>query len=301
MNKRFGELSPSIASSRMNRCISQLFTGQDRGTLATSFSLKSSVRLAWVKVQSATFRGHRRVHDRISDGGQGERPFDLTDPEELRIALDDRWPLAIEVIQALRAEEYQVLYSDSLGDQVLAMLSEFERVQNAAWMSRLPGCIRRRQISMRQSDITRMARRIAACHSVAKWQQTVEKAIKAAGLGPARRGNSRDGVSPPSRGASPSPRAYSIAAIPWTPTNPASLAWCSRSEHANGDSGDRRTRPGASAALEHGVSFPIGQGEWSYPAAEGVFSEEEGRRFRALAHRVLNGAGRIVSAVRQPR
>ena len=52
-----------------------------------------------------------------------------TDPEELRITLDDRWPLAIEVIQAIRAEEYQVLYSDSIGDQVLAMLSEFERIQ----------------------------------------------------------------------------------------------------------------------------------------------------------------------------
>src|SRR5205807_1888383 len=45
--------------------------------------------------------------------------------------------------------------------------------------------------------------------------------------------------------------------------------------------------------------FQDPNGQWTYPAAEGVFSPEEIRHYRALAHRVLDGAGRIVSAIRR--
>ena len=48
-----------------------------------------------------------------------------------------------------------------------------------------------------------------------------------------------------------------------------------------------------------GYPFQDAQGQWTYPAAEGVFSPDEVQQFRALAYRVLDGAGRIVSAIRR--
>jgi hypothetical protein len=45
--------------------------------------------------------------------------------------------------------------------------------------------------------------------------------------------------------------------------------------------------------------FPDALGQLTYPAADGVFSQQEVQQFLALAHRVLDGAGRIVSAIRR--
>jgi hypothetical protein len=45
--------------------------------------------------------------------------------------------------------------------------------------------------------------------------------------------------------------------------------------------------------------FQDAQGRWTYPAADGVFTAEEVREFRALAYRVLDGADRIVSVIRR--
>src|SRR5205823_6624753 len=45
--------------------------------------------------------------------------------------------------------------------------------------------------------------------------------------------------------------------------------------------------------------FQNASGQWTYPAAESVFSIDEVQHFRELAHRILHGAGRIVSAIRR--
>ena len=45
--------------------------------------------------------------------------------------------------------------------------------------------------------------------------------------------------------------------------------------------------------------FDDGHGQWIYPAANGVFTIDEVEQFRALAYRVLDGAGRILSVIRR--
>lgn len=46
----------------------------------------------------------------------------LTNPRELETALREGWPLAIEVVNAIRAGDYKVLFSDEAGERVLTML-----------------------------------------------------------------------------------------------------------------------------------------------------------------------------------
>ena len=46
----------------------------------------------------------------------------LTNPNELEIALREGWPLANEVVDAIRAGDYKALYQDEVGGRVLAML-----------------------------------------------------------------------------------------------------------------------------------------------------------------------------------
>jgi hypothetical protein len=56
----------------------------------------------------------------------------LTNPRELDIALRESWPLASEVINALRAGDYKVLHKDKVGQQVLAKLrAEARRLVSA--------------------------------------------------------------------------------------------------------------------------------------------------------------------------
>jgi hypothetical protein len=45
--------------------------------------------------------------------------------------------------------------------------------------------------------------------------------------------------------------------------------------------------------------FQDANGRWTYPAADGVFTSEEVGQFRLLAHRLLEGIGRITSALRR--
>jgi hypothetical protein len=46
----------------------------------------------------------------------------LTYPRELEIALSEDWPLANELVEAIRRQEYEVLYNDDVGERVLASL-----------------------------------------------------------------------------------------------------------------------------------------------------------------------------------
>jgi hypothetical protein len=46
----------------------------------------------------------------------------LTNPLELKVALRDGWPLAVEVVNAIRDQDYKVLYEDAVGKGVFAAL-----------------------------------------------------------------------------------------------------------------------------------------------------------------------------------
>jgi hypothetical protein len=136
------------------------------------------------------------------------------------------------------------------------------------------------------------------CHAIAKWQQTVEKAVKAlvsalhdAGI----------------LGASFRPKhevGRYVRALTRLPRDPANK----KIQNHLCDLLDENTR-GQIRALDglvpqqrpqRNTEYPFQNvdGRWTYPADEGVFSQVEVQQFRALAHRVLDGAGRIVSAIR---
>ncbi len=46
----------------------------------------------------------------------------LTNPRELQISLEQSWPLAIEVVNAIRDGDYEILHKDEVGEQALARL-----------------------------------------------------------------------------------------------------------------------------------------------------------------------------------
>jgi len=59
--------------------------------------------------------------------------------------------------------------------------------------------------------------------------------------------------------------------------------------------------PGPGQQFGRNTEYPFqnADGSWTFPAAPGVFSENEVKRFRALAHRIVNGAERVVSTLRR--
>jgi len=61
----------------------------------------------------------------------------------------------------------------------------------------------------------------------------------------------------------------------------------------------RRPPSGSPARRNTEYPFADGAGSWTYPAAEDVFSSDEMERFRSVARRILDRAGRIVSAIRR--
>lgn len=56
----------------------------------------------------------------------------LTNPRELEIALREGWSLASEVVNAIRAGDYKVLYKDEVGERVLDQLEAEARLHEAA-------------------------------------------------------------------------------------------------------------------------------------------------------------------------
>ncbi len=137
------------------------------------------------------------------------------------------------------------------------------------------------------------------CHAIAKWQQTVEKSVKAMvcalfdagilGIGARAKHEVTRYVGTLTR----LPRAPGKRPI---------------QQHLHSLL-DQNTRLGIKALDDLAPQFPPKRnteypfqeagGQWTFPAAKDVFSSEEVQRFRELAHRVLNGAGWIVSAVRR--
>jgi hypothetical protein len=46
----------------------------------------------------------------------------LTNPQELETALREGWPLAAEIVNAVRSRDYQVFHEDEVGQRILALL-----------------------------------------------------------------------------------------------------------------------------------------------------------------------------------
>jgi hypothetical protein len=136
------------------------------------------------------------------------------------------------------------------------------------------------------------------CHAIAKWQQTVEKAVKALVAALHDAGILGAGV-----------RAkHDVERYIWALLRLPRAAGNRTIQQLLHGLLDQNTRSGISAldALvprlppRRNTEYPFPEdGQWTYPAAEGVFSVQEVERFRALAHRILEGAGRIVSAIRR--
>ncbi len=140
------------------------------------------------------------------------------------------------------------------------------------------------------------------CHAIAKWQQTVEKSIKAMVSALSDAGIVGTGV-----------RAkHEVTRYVGVLTRlPRAAGNRPIQQHLHGLL-DQDTRLGIKALDDLAPQFPPqrnteypfqdNNGQWTYPAAKDLFSSEEVKRFRELAHRILNGAGWIVSAIRrQPR
>jgi len=61
----------------------------------------------------------------------------------------------------------------------------------------------------------------------------------------------------------------------------------------------RKPPPGHAPQRNTEYPFHNPKGFWTYPAATGVFSAQEVERYRALSHRIVQGAGRIISVIRR--
>jgi HEPN domain-containing protein len=141
------------------------------------------------------------------------------------------------------------------------------------------------------------------CHAVSKWQQTVEKAIKAVVAGLRDAGvlhieiGYAHGVDRFVSVLIRLPHAKDIRTI---------------QQQLHGFL-DQDTRAGlraldalvprrpAGGGPQRNTEYPFleANGDWTFPAAENVFSETEVQRFRSLAKRTLDSSGRIVAALRR--
>jgi len=61
----------------------------------------------------------------------------------------------------------------------------------------------------------------------------------------------------------------------------------------------RAPLPGEQPRRNTEYPFHDAGGNWTYPAAEVIFSAEEVERFRQLAHRIVDNAGRLIAAIRR--
>ena len=139
----------------------------------------------------------------------------------------------------------------------------------------------------------------APCHAIAKWQQTVEKAVKAVVSALQGAGISRVGISAKHEVA---PYIKILIRLPRDEDNK------SNQKRLYGIL-DQKTQAGIIALdslvprlpPRRNTEYPFqdAHGKWSFPAAKDVFSPAGVQQFRALAHRVLVGAEEIVYAIRR--
>ena len=137
------------------------------------------------------------------------------------------------------------------------------------------------------------------CHAIAKWQQTVEKSVKALVYALHNAGilninfRPRHEVAPYIKVLIRLPRPQSDRAIQQL------LHGLLDQDTQAGIKALDDLAPQLSPRRNTEYPFRDVQGQWTYPAAADVFTEDEVVRFRKLAYRVLDGAERVVSAIRR--
>jgi hypothetical protein len=142
------------------------------------------------------------------------------------------------------------------------------------------------------------------CHAVAKYQQTVEKSIKAVAVAVRE-----IGISTPKIGYTHSVKRL-VSALVRPPRDRGNLGIASHLSRLL----DHNTRASINS-LESLIPQqpPVGQphhknteypfelsdDDWTFPAAKGVFSYPEVQEFRKLSYRVAEEARRIIAAIRR--
>ena len=140
---------------------------------------------------------------------------------------------------------------------------------------------------------------IGRCHAIAKWQQAVEKNVKALVSVLHHAGHMKAGIV----------QKHDVSRY--------MSGLLRRLRCAQGDSTiqshlhrlfDEKTRADIECftawprmQLQRNTEYPFqdAAGQWTYPAARGVFSSDEVKKFRGLASRIQKEAERIVDAVRR--
>jgi hypothetical protein len=144
----------------------------------------------------------------------------------------------------------------------------------------------------------------AECHAIAKYQQTVEKAVKAIvselrvrGILSVEIGRRHD----VERFVGPLIRLPHAAENRSVSTRLRSMldANTRAAIRAVDALAPRWPAPGQAPGRNTEYPFQDAGGVWRYPAAPGVFSAAEIAQFRDLAHRIVEGAGRVIAAVRR--
>ena len=150
------------------------------------------------------------------------------------------------------------------------------------------------------------ASNVKPCHAIAKYQQAVEKAVKALVAELRDRGIIfvkdaslyRHEVEP---------FANQMVRLPH-PKRDKDLSLnlrCLLDSKTRSEIGaidaltPRRPLPGQPSSRNTEYPFPDPQNGWIYPAAPSVFTPSEVQRFRGLSHRIVTGARRIISAIRR--
>ncbi len=136
------------------------------------------------------------------------------------------------------------------------------------------------------------------CHAIAKYQQTVEKAVKAIVTALHIRvgyqhgvGNLVDVLIRLPRRAGKRDIANNLSR--WLDTN-------TRTAIRSLDIlAPKRPAPGQPHRRNTEYPFQDAQDRWTYPAARGVFSSTEIEQFRDLSHRIARVAEQVISATRR--
>jgi hypothetical protein len=141
------------------------------------------------------------------------------------------------------------------------------------------------------------------CHAIAKYQQSVEKAVKAIVVALRDRGVEKSvGYKHPIE-----PFVSMLIRLPRAAENRDITSHLSRlldpstraAIHSLEVLIPRKPPPGQPHRRNTEYPFQDPQNRWTFPAAQGIFSSSEVQRFRDLSHRIADGADRIIRTIRR--
>ncbi len=137
------------------------------------------------------------------------------------------------------------------------------------------------------------------CHAIAKWQQAVEKAVKAIVCALHEVGILGGGPRPRHEVARYVDMLIRLPRTPGDKTIQNLLKGLLNQDTRAGIRSLDALAPQLPPRRNTEYPFQTDEQLWTYPAAEGVFIAEEIENFRALSYRILASASRIVSTIRR--